>query len=244
MRALTANDAISVWESGYRQRPVERAVTILSAAFPEENKAELGQLTLGQCNARLLKVRGQIFGHELNGFSECAKCGERLEFSLSSEALSRAGSVEAPATEFQLENDGYDLRFRLLTVEDLNAAAAGGNVAAARARLVARCVLDARCGDRALAVAELPATVVADLAASLAECDPGAEMLIDLRCPACEYTQQLSFDIASFFYKEIGWLAQNLLREVHSLARNYGWSEEDILAMSARRRQFYLEMLD
>jgi hypothetical protein len=78
----------------------------------------------------------------------------------------------------------------------------------------------------------------------LAECDAGAEVLLDLVCPTCEHTQQLPFDIATFFYKEISWQAQNLMREVHSLARAYGWHEAEILSMSARRRQFYLEMVD
>jgi hypothetical protein len=33
------------------------------------------------------------------------------------------------------------------------------------------------------------------------------------------------------------------MREVHRLARVYGWREADILSMSASRRQFYLEMV-
>ena len=244
MRSLTAADAIGIWESGHSQRPAERAVTVLSAAFPEESKEELRRLALGQCNSRLLELRDQVFGHELTGFSECANCGERLEFTLSSEALGRSSQFEAVATEFGLESDGYRLRFRLLDIEDLNAAAAGGEVNAARNRLVERCVLEARCGDRSVTVAELPETVIADLAIRLAECDAGAEVLIDLLCPTCEFKHQLSFDIASFFYMEICAQAQRLLREVHSLARTYGWREAEILAMSARRRQSYLEMLD
>jgi hypothetical protein len=33
------------------------------------------------------------------------------------------------------------------------------------------------------------------------------------------------------------------MREVHTLAAMYGWRETDILAMSAWRRQRYLEMI-
>lgn len=244
MRSLTANDAIRIWESGYRQQPAERAVTVLSAAFPDESKEELRRLTLGQCNSRLLAVRDQVFGRELNGFSECANCGERLEFTLSSKALSRAGPVEASANEFDLESDGYNLRFRPLEIEDLSAAAAGGDVDAVRNLLVTRCVLEARRGDQTMTAAELPATVVADLGRRLAEFDSGAEVVVELSCPACESRCELPFDIASFFYSEIGAQAQRLLREVHVLARAYGWQEGAILEMSARRRQFYLEMLD
>ena len=34
------------------------------------------------------------------------------------------------------------------------------------------------------------------------------------------------------------------LGEVHVLAREYGWSERDILAMSASRRQLYLDTIE
>jgi len=51
------------------------------------------------------------------------------------------------------------------------------------------------------------------------------------------------FDIVSFFWSEICVQAKRLLREVHILARAYGWREADILSMSAARRQLYLEMV-
>jgi len=245
MSSLTAKDAIRVWELGHRQRPAERAVTILSAAFPEEDREELGRLTLGQCNARLLAVREDVFGKQLNGFWECPNCGERLEFTLSSSALNQTGIDEAPGPEFELESEGYNLRFRPLEIADLNAmVVAGSQVETARHRLVERCVVEARFRDERVAAADLPETVIADLAVRLAECDAGAEVLLDLVCPTCQNTQQLPFDIASFFYKEISWQAQNLMREVGSLARAYGWGETEILSMSARRRQFYLEMVE
>ena len=34
-----------------------------------------------------------------------------------------------------------------------------------------------------------------------------------------------------------------LLREVHTLALNYGWSERDILALPARKRAAYIGLL-
>ena len=37
--------------------------------------------------------------------------------------------------------------------------------------------------------------------------------------------------------------AKRLLGEVHQLARAYGWPEATILAMSSRRRHFYLELV-
>jgi len=46
-----------------------------------------------------------------------------------------------------------------------------------------------------------------------------------------------------FLWTEITSQARRLLHEVHLLATTYGWHEADILAMSAIRRQYYLEMV-
>lgn len=244
MRQLTADDLIRVWESGHRQDYAERAVTILAAAFPEKGGDELRRLSLGQRNAHLLSLRERLFGSELNAFSECLKCGQRLEFSFSVSALRIAGPVEASDTEFDLEAEGYALRFRLLDSRNLKDAAASGDVNVARNLLVKSCVLEARREDVMVTVEELPETVIEQLATRLAECDPQAETLIDLVCPVCEFRWQIPFDLASFLYTEIGAQARLLLREVHILARAYAWREADILALSARRRQYYLKMLD
>lgn len=244
MRSLTANDAIRIWESGYGQWPGERAVSVLAAAYPEASRVELRRLTLGQCNIRLLEVRDRTFGPEAGAFSECTTCGERLEFTLNTKALRQANPDAALGPELILESDDYTLRFRPLEIEDLNAAAATGDVESGRRCLVERCILEARCSARTLTVAELPESVIADLGQRLSQSDSGAEVLVELLCPACESRYELPFDMASFFYTEISAQAQRLLREVDVLARAYGWSEETILEMSARRRQFYLEILD
>jgi hypothetical protein len=243
MRSLTTDDIIHVWELGYRQDCAERAVTMLAAAFPERSGEELWRLSLGQRNACLLGVRERLFGPELQACSECLSCGERLEFSLSVGALRSAGPVEASDTEFDLEAEGYSLRFRLLDSLDLRAAAANSDVNAAHKLLVKSCVLEAHDREKMVAVEELPEAVIEHLATRLAECDPQAEVMIDLVCPACEFRWQILFDIASFFYAEISAQARRLLYEVHTLARAYAWREADILGMSARRRQHYMEMV-
>lgn len=241
MRALTANDAIGIWEKGQSLRPVERSVAVLSAAFPESSRVDLGRLTLGQCNSRLWKMRNRIFGAEVKGFSECANCGERLEFHLDAEGLEAA---ESPGAEYALESDDYTIRFRLLTLEDLDAVASRADFETARAGLLERCVLEASCRGARVTATDLPPAVIEELGSQLAELDSGSDLLIDLSCPACESSYQLSFDIAAFFYTEISAQAQRLLREVHVLANAYGWQERDILGMNARRRQFYLQMVE
>ena len=80
--------------------------------------------------------------------------------------------------------------------------------------------------------------VIRELAAG----DPQAEVLLSLRCPACEHEWSTPFDILAYLWDEIDDWARRLLSEVHTLASAYGWSERDVLGMSARRRRLYLEM--
>ena len=88
----------------------------------------------------------------------------------------------------------------------------------------------------------LPDSVTTSLAERMTECDPGAETLLNLDCPACGHRWQAPLDVAAFVWAEINALSRRLLREVQTLARAYGWREPDILTMSAVRRQAYLEM--
>jgi hypothetical protein len=90
---------------------------------------------------------------------------------------------------------------------------------------------------------ELPGAVEARLVERIAQADPLADIMLDLTCPNCEQRWQAVFDIGGFFWIEIDNLARRLLRDVHVLARAYGWRESDILAMNAARRQAYLEMV-
>lgn len=51
-------------------------------------------------------------------------------------------------------------------------------------------------------------------------------------------------DTAALLWDEISIRAGALLQEVHRLASSYGWSEEQILALSATRRAHYLALVE
>ncbi len=75
------------------------------------------------------------------------------------------------------------------------------------------------------------------------EADPQGNVQLALDCPACGHRWLQAFDILTYLWREIDDWAQRTLREVHLLASAYGWSEQAILALSARRRHMYLEMV-
>jgi hypothetical protein len=149
-----------------------------------------------------------------------------------------------PDTQAQhMTVDGYELDFRLPNSVDLAAIASQADVAQARQLLLQLCVIHASKDDAAVEIENLPASVDEALGMQMDERDPLAKMELDLTCAACGEHWQVLFDIVAFFWKEIASYARRLLGEVNILAQVYGWRELDILSMSTRRRQFYLEMV-
>ena len=216
---------------------------MLAPALPEMTREEIARLSLGRLNAYLLSVRERLFGPGMNCYAGCPRCGQGLEFTISVPAFRGEGSVEADEQEYKLSVEGYNLRFRLLNNLDLKVAAEASSSEAMRRLLFERCVLESRRDDEEISARQLPETVIRILAERLSEYDPQAEVLIDLECPACRNCWQTAFDVAGFFWKELSAQARKLLGEVHTLAGAYGWREADILAMSARRRHYYMELI-
>ena len=244
---LTGEALLRVWEVGARQHPIDRALTILAASHQDVPPDRLAALTVGHRDAALLDLRAATFGPMLRGFVACPACGERLELALAAPEIRLAAypapgePVAQPAGAFEI--DGWTIRYWLPTSRDL-AAIAAPDAASGRADLLRRCLLAVERDGVAAEPADLPEPVVRELAQQMAERDPQAEILLDLGCPACERRWQAPFDIVAFFWEEIAAAARRLLRDVHTLARAYGWREADLLAMSARRRQSYLELVD
>lgn len=242
MSALSARDLLLVWEQAERLRPAERALALLAAACPELPDDALGALSLGRREARLWTLYEETFGPGLELATPCPRCGETLEIEVRIEDL-EIRSGEGAAEEVEIEEAGLRLRLRPLAGGDFAAAAACADTAAARRLLTARSVLAASRGGVAIDPSELTGGEMEVLSRALAAMDPRAEVLLDLACPGCGHRWQSLLDAADCLWFEIDAAARRLLREVHALARAYGWREAEILAMSARRRRRYLEII-
>jgi hypothetical protein len=77
----------------------------------------------------------------------------------------------------------------------------------------------------------------------MAELDPQAETALHLTCPACQHSFTTVFDIGDYFFRELRAREVHRYQEVHQLALAYHWSETEILSMSPRKRQIYLDLL-
>jgi hypothetical protein len=250
MRPLSARDLLLVWEQGERERPPERALALLAAACPELSADEIAALPVGGCESRLFALYRETFGEALELTALCPACREPLEIAVSladlapTSAISANWDQELPAPLPDLEAEaGLRLRLRPPTAGDLAAAGRAPDLEAARRLLAERAVLAAFRGGVPVAPADLTPEEIDRVSDHLAENDPQAESLLELVCPSCSHRFEALLDAAECLWREVEGAARRLLREVHALARGYGWREADILAMSSRRRRRYVEML-
>ena len=244
MQPLTNAEVVSLWESAAPRTAAERALALVAAAAPSAGVDALARLSIGQRDLRLMELRAAMFGQRLELVGDCAACGAPFEVATRIGALIADTLRDDAAPPLELGVDGIHLRVRLPDSTDLAAASRAADSHAAARLLFERCVLSAVGDDGTpLAVDALPSTVMDAVAARLRDADPQAEVELALRCPECAHEWTATFDIAAFIWSELEASAGRLLVDVHTLARAYGWRERDILAMTSRRRQAYLDLI-
>jgi hypothetical protein len=240
MRVLSPAELLDAWEHGLARRPEQRALALLGAACPEVPTDALARWSIGQRDGQLLTLREWTFGSRLSAVTTCPGCGEQLELTFDAADI-RSTLPSAPSEGLSLSVDDYLVRFRVPNTLDVAVSVDDGDVAAIRQALLERCVGEARRGDESVAAADLPTSVIERVLAAMGEADPQADVELALQCTACKLEWLATFDIVAFFWSEIQSWAYRILHDVHVLASAYGWREEEILALSPWRREFYLE---
>lgn len=223
MRTPTQTELLDLWDAGARASPWKRAALLLEFAWPG---AGVMQWPVGLANARLLELRAALFGASWNCVADCPACAKVAEVRLDIGAM-LAAVPAAPACEWHaLEG----VRFRLPLLGDLAALSAGqgGNGASLFA---------------AVTEPQAPAAARAAIARELLELDPLAAIDIVVDCPSCGRRWRAAAELGNMLWSELSALAQRLLGEVARLAFAFGWSETQILALPAARRQRYLDMV-
>jgi hypothetical protein len=243
MRALSVLELLSVWENGINQTPVERGLALLLAACPDVPRSDLAGLTIGQRDARLLTLREWTFGPQLESVVPCPQCKDKVELVFEVESV-RANSPPETFGAPLLRSADYSLQMRPPNSEDVAAIAAEKSVEQKRQLLFDRCLLAASRNGQPVSADELPPEAIEAAAVHLAEADPQADVQLNISCPSCGNNWTAAFDILAFFWHEIEAWACRALLDVNTLARAYGWSEHDILALTPARRRLYLEMVN
>ena len=235
MRALSAADLLDAWEQGQAVPAQRAAIALLEVAGDgREDPRALIDLPVGERDRRLIELREDLFGSTVSAALTCGSCGESLELTFDTASI-RVLPADPTATTVTAVLNGRELAFRLPTTRDL-LALSSGDVAEARRQLVQRCaIVDDVELMEALAEADLEA-----IGSAMEAADPQADVQLESICTACASPVSATFDIFEQLRAELDAWAKRTLHEVASLAVCYGWAEQDILAMSAWRRQAYL----
>jgi len=232
--ALSEAGLLATWEAGLGQGPVRRALTLAAAGGAEPSS--VADLSIGRRAEFVLALRESCFGGKFPCAATCPACHEELELELTIDEVRAASPVCEPRVTFE----EFEVEFRLITSRDL--LAVRPELPTARRRLLERCVRGARRREQNVAVRNLPDAVLDAVAAALPTCDPQADVLLALDCAACAHEWSSPFDIAAHLWTEMDAYVRRLLHDVHALASVYGWSEDEVLAVSPARRRYYLEM--
>lgn len=222
---------LAVWEHGARRHPIDRALLLFALAAPQRPVDTLADAPLGTRNAALLELREACFDAPLAAWVDCPACGERMSFE-----LDRAQLPPAPRdTADPIEVHGH--RFHRPTSRHLARLTDATDTEAAARQLLRDCAESIDTLPQELAALD---ALLGEVETALDDADPWADLSIAVTCPACAHDTAASFDIAGYLWEEIDRHAHSLLNDIHTLARAYGWTEPDILALSATRRAAYL----
>jgi len=233
-----SRDVLALWERAISARSELRADAILSACIDSPSES------LGARNAELLSLRARLFGHVQALRSTCTGCGAAVEFSVDCDALARdlRPTSDTVGTHV-IELDGYHVEFRVPGRADVaHATARAATGASFVDQLLDRCITRCEYGGAPCSPAALPDSVGEALSERLEALEPGAIVSFDLACPECEARWSARMNCGDVLWSEVQSRAERLLLEIDALARVYGWTETDVLSLSATRRAAYLQL--
>lgn len=237
---LDAQNIINIWDQGSRLGPGARALYIAAVATPGITIQELEQVRLSERDALLLAIRAQTLGNLMTAVTPCPDCGERAEITFSAEQIGLGISVDLkPVVTEIIECEGHEVELNPITAGNLARLDDMTSIATGSEFLLQQAVISID-GKSAIAINK---EMLGPIDMALEQLDPLASINLLVTCHKCNHDWPMAFDAGQYFWEEIKTLAHNLMLDVAELAKNFHWSESEILAMSARRRRMYLEMI-
>ncbi|GAA2758346.1 hypothetical protein [Actinopolymorpha rutila] len=227
---LTAAVLLDAWEAAAAVSGQRRGAMLVDRLGLVVNALDA---PLAQRDAALLDLYRSVFGDRAEMVMDCTSCGKALEVDLDLAVFAGAGTSEVTC----VVSGSREYELRALTTRDLVAAAAAPDPAAT---LLARTVR--RTDGTAVAAADLPAGDLDLLDVASERLAGPAGVVVSARCPACGAPVRGGLDVAALGWSRLDRWAGDRLAEVATLARAYGWTEAEVLALTPARRAVYLEL--
>ena len=225
------------WEHAAGRPAAVRAAAVLEI-IPKSERPD-ADAPLFVRDAALLTLRISLLGPRADTVVRCPGCETEFDMPLD---LSALASVTPIAAAVAVEAGEFAATVHPPAAQDLLALPSGLPPDAFATALFRRCVEKATYHGCAVEPSALPAEIRAAAAAALSE--RGMEgPSAGLTCGECGHRWVAPVDVVGVLLRDIDAWARRHLDEVHRIASAYHWSEHDILALSAARRQFYLEAI-
>jgi hypothetical protein len=228
---------LALWEAALGRDAWQREELLVLAATDGA-----APRTPGARNEALLRWRQQLLGRTLPLRATCPRCAGELDLALDTEALCAVQAGAAPDAAL-LQLGERRLRLRPPTIDDLRELSSRHTDAETLATaLLERCVSADPTPLQPGSPPPLDERERAAVAARLEALDPCASFDIALACPDCGHAWHGQLDVAGTVWAELRRRAEQLLLDVAVLAREFAWSERDVLAMTPTRRAAYLQL--
>lgn len=180
------------------------------------------ELTIGDRDRVLAGMYGAFYGWDVLADARCSACQARFELRFSLAAMLEARSPDGSADGEPAAVQVGDARVRMPRVSDL---------CGDPRDLMQRLTLNGDVEDMAAAEAALEAA------------DPALELDLAGTCPECGHAQTVPFSMAGFMGAALARDHRFLMREVHLVARTYGWSLDSILGLTRAERQEFVRLI-
>lgn len=225
----TAAEMLAAWEAASEAPPAARTAVIVHRAELADDLEAALDLPLGEATALAAQVHSDAFGTVVQGILRCEGCGEELDITVPLAELCGNGTARTA--------EAAGMVVRAPTSRDLVAA---GEAEDPPRVLMARCVRDQDGGP--VDPDALDAEQLAEVDAAAEELTGAGALVLRSRCPACGEDATAPLDIGALLWEQVERSAHVLLTEVAELGAVFGWTEEDVLALTPLRRRAYLEL--
>jgi hypothetical protein len=202
----------------------------------------LKKISIGDRVALLFHTRRMIFGDFISCTITCVNCNKKMSLQLDVLDLLQAHYPDQKDL-YGLEAGGFNMKIKPLNAFDQDNALVAENLASPNSlgeKLAKSCI--------AYSNPELPSiipkAVMDGLGSKLEEIDPLSDIVLGVSCPECGQAFQALFPAEEFIFKEFAMLFGQLEREVHWLAFNYCWSQNEILDLPVKKRKKYIELIN
>jgi hypothetical protein len=196
------------------------------------------QMSIGDRDRAVAELYRRCFGDRVSSVVRCESCDGSFEMEFSLSALLERADGRPPATPEAIgpDDEGFyraqgGARFRLVTVGD-EQALLGVPPERAADLLSSRCLPD-----------RPPAPVDERTQTLIEALDPVLSLELPASCAECGTPQEVDFDLPRFFLTLLYRERPLLIREIHWIAKAYGWSHHEILGLPRTVRRAYAGLL-